>query len=216
MQINWQQFKSLIQSKGLSLQYIESGNLYILCASDGPIILESSLHKNSEDTDTVDFETNFKDSANQLTKQEVETQFEKPDKTIKLASVKASVDENGEAIALLKAPGTPGSGDGRYVSEGTGWFDSKHPDDKVIELEVVDVDNILGYGANTVLKHWCDDEAGNNEGWYIPYHTGVAHVDTLGGYAFLPAGLYLRIVAKKGGDITTGAFYLNIKWGKLA
>ena len=62
-----------------------------------------------------------------------------------------------------------------------------------MHFEVVDVDNIIGYGANTVLERYVDS-------WYAD-----AAVDNQGEFsldfvAFINAGLYLRVVY-----VSTGA-----------
>ena len=146
---------------------------------------------------------------------EVVTQFEKDDKTLKIVSSTATVDEFSEATILLKIPGVMANGDGRWVSGGEGWFDSIHKDDRIIELEVVDVDDVLGGGAGAMLKAYCDDDMPeSNEGGRICLHTGTMKIESMGGYGWIPAQLYLKIMAKKGGDITTGTFYCNIQWAK--
>jgi len=150
---------------------------------------------------------------------EVVTQFEKDDKTLKLISSSASVNEDGEAEVLIKVPGTfqgtTSDKPGRFVDWGKSWFSAQHEGDIVTNVEVVDVDNILGYGAGLVLKTYHDDEApSENHGWIIPKHEGSIQVEALGGYGFIPAEIYLRVKAKKGESQISGTFYLNIKWGK--
>lgn len=150
------------------------------------------------------------------TVKEVVTQFEKNDKTLKMSSGKGSVDGTSVAEVIILVPGNPANGDGRWIDAGTSWFDAIHEDDRITNVEVVDIDNILGYGAGFVVKTYHDDEvAASSAGWYIPKHTGVSKVEALGGYGFIPAGLYLRVKGLKGGGATTGSLYLNIKWGKI-
>lgn len=147
---------------------------------------------------------------------EVTTQFEKRDKTVKLASAQQDVGNDSKATILIKVPGTPGSGDGRWISGGIAWFDDQHKDDRIVGVYFSDEDDILGYGAGTAVGSYTDDEVlEGQQGWRIPNKRGMIEVEALGGYGFAPAGFYLKIVGKKGGDITTGTLYLNIEWGKV-
>lgn len=94
----------------------------------------------------------------------------------------------------------------------------------VTKAEVVDVNNILGFGADTVVKSYHDDEAdAANQGWYIGVdqydasgNASFIEVKPLGGYAFLPAGLALRITAVKDPAHKTSTFYVNLLSGKYS
>lgn len=191
--------------------YIWSNNSQIL--SD---IVNGSLIMNDGNIDILDI-----NSAINLLKdgnpKEVITQFEKDDKNLRMASIQGDVDENGEVILELKIPGVFSNGDGRYVDAGVAWFDSQHKDDRIIEAYIVDKDNILGYGANTPLGYYHDLELlEENQGWRIPPKRGLIEVTSIAGYGFIPAQLYLCIKGKKGGDLTTGTLYINLKWGKAS
>lgn len=220
MQSEWSEFKTFVDARNLSIQWVTYRNNYYLKAIDGLFEIECSIPTDRDACqDTVDFEDNYKSNGNRTPKQEITTQFEKNDKALKCVSSKATIDETGWATILIKIPGTfagldPSSA-GRVISGGQGWFDEKHIDDRLVELEVVDIDNVLGLGTNITLKNYCDDEAEDNEGWYVPFHNGIVEITPIGGYGFIASGLYLRIKAKKGGNITTGTFYANIKWGQL-
>lgn len=143
----------------------------------------------------------------------VTTQFELNDKDLKIASIQSDTVD-GEAVLLLKVPGIMANGDGRFVSGGYAWFDSQHKDDRILNIEVVDIDNVLGYGENVVVKTYHDDDVDDaNKGWRIPIKFGHLEVETLGGYGFIPAELYLRVVGRKG-DSSSGTLYINVEWGK--
>lgn len=156
----------------------------------------------------------------------VTTALEKNDKDLKIASIRAETDpQTGIAIAIIKAPGTPGvANEGRYIMGAEAFFKSAHPEDKVTAVEVVDVDDILGFGPGTVLKAYHDDEVPvDNQGWVIgvdQYGTlqnaSYIEVKPLGGFAFLPAGLYFRITAKKDPTSPSSVFYCNLLWGKYS
>lgn len=76
---------------------------------------------------------------------EVTTQFEKSDKTTKLVKGKATVNVNTKkAIVLLKVPGVPGSGDGRYVSGGFAISEDYDKDDYAT-TKIKDEDRMLAW-----------------------------------------------------------------------
>ena len=147
---------------------------------------------------------------------EVVTQFEKRDKIVKLASAQADVDVNSLATILIKIPGTPNSGAGRWIDGGIAWFDDQHKDDRILSVEFTDEDNLLGNGAGTVVGTYTDTELdAAQQGWRIPNKKGMIEVIAMGGYGFAPAGFYIKITGKKGGSLTTGTIYMNIMWGKV-
>jgi len=131
--------------------------------------------------------------------------------TLKLAKAKATTS-SGVATILLKVPGTPGSGDGRLIESGYGWFLIPHADDYA-EVYVSDEDNILGYGAGAIVGSYTDtDVPSANKGWYFPKPDPTLRVDALAGIGFINAGLYLKIIATKG-DLSSDTFMVNLKWG---
>lgn len=145
---------------------------------------------------------------------EVITQFEKDDKTLKICSGVASVGGDSKATIMIRVPGTPGTGQGRFISAGEAWFSAQHEDD-LVEAWIIDVDNILGYGAGFQVGSYTDDEAAEGQkGWRIPAIRGTVRVEAIGGYGFILSGLYIKIAGTKGGGITTGKLFTNLEWGK--
>lgn len=213
MIVQWPILKQVVDQKQINVQYVDLGERYWVVAIDGYFKLECFLDKNPTITDDLDdFETNYKPSGNTSPKSEVVTQFEKPERVLKMASGEGEVNEEGIAVVSFKVPGVLANGEGRYVQAGTAWFDVHHKGDKIEKVEVIDVDNVLGYGENLILITYHDDEINSdNMGWYLPETT--IKVDTLGAYGFIKSELYLKITAKKGEDQTTGTIYINMKWG---
>lgn len=147
---------------------------------------------------------------------EVQTQFEKNDKILKLICTKGQTDATGLVTISIKVPGIYANGDGRYVEKGIAFFGTKREGDKVVKVQVVDKDNVLGYGANFVVKTWHDEEApSSDQGWYINSQVGYSEVDSFGGYGFIPAQLYLEVQAQSAAQVAGENFYLNLKWGKV-
>jgi hypothetical protein len=73
-----------------------------------------------------------------------------------------------------------------------------------------------------VVRSYTDDELdAANQGWYFyaeakgstlePY--GIMDIEPIGGYGFLPSGLYMKIVVNRP-NVPTGTTRINIFWGK--
>ena len=211
--LTWAELKAEVINKA-NMRFTDRDTFYKISYQD----LECSISKDNE-TDIADFESNYKELANKISFNEVVTQFEKRDKTLKLACLEAPCDvTSGIATALLKIPGTAGSGDGRWLSSGTAWLGGEwNSDDRILGVWFTDEDNILGYGAGFVVGSYTDDELpAENQGNYIPKNPSYLTVQAIGGYGFAPSGLYIKIMAQKGGTgpFTGIDFYVNFEWGK--
>ena len=139
---------------------------------------------------------------------EVTTQLEKSDITLKMACGKVVSDASGLAKLDIKVQGTPGTEDGRFVQGGTAWFLNHHPDDR-FKVLIIDVDNIMGYGAGFQVGSYC--EMGANSGFYAE-PSGMVSVKSMGFFGFIPSGLYMRMEAQCG-DGTIDTLYMNVVWG---
>lgn len=214
--LTWTNFKSFVDSRELSVQWIEDDENYWLKALDGYFSVDCRLSKNNQNDDLADFEANYKAAGNLAPQAQVVTQFEKRDKTLKIASGSAAVDtETGIATVYIKVPGTPGSGEGRWLSSGLSFFDQAHPGDRVLGVYFTDEDNLTEGGAGSVIGSYTDDDAEEaNRGWYIPSGKGELKAEAIGGYGFAPAGFYVKIIGKKAESHYTGTFYVNMEWGK--
>jgi hypothetical protein len=163
-------------------------------------------------------QTNYKVNGNQPSNAQVTTQFELRNKTIKIVNLSGTVGSDGTVTVQLIVPGTPNPTgnpalDGRWISGGVAFFDIATAGDIVTSVHFVDIDNISGAGAGTVIGSYTEDAAPTgNQGWYIPPIHGQVVADAIGGYGFAPAGYYIVITAKKGGGLTTGTFYCNLEW----
>jgi hypothetical protein len=181
-------------------------------------LLSDIVNGKAQMNDGISDISNISDQINFLKGEflEVVTQFEKRDKVVKLASAQAEVGSNGMATISIKIPGTPNSGAGRWIDGGTAWFDDQHKDDRILSVVFTDEDNLLGYGAGTVVGSYTDSELDSaQQGWRIPNKRGMIEVIAMGGYGFAPAGFYMKITGQKGGGIVTGTLYMNVMWGKV-
>ena len=208
--------KQFVISNKLSLFRNDEGRSWHVFAIDGNVIHETRVFKDNGEEQT-DFETNFSllSGNSKLNPSGVVTRFEERDKTLKMAHGHADVQQDGTATILLKIPGTPGSGDGRWLSSGMAFFDNWVAGDMILGVWFTDEDNLLGNGAGFLVGSYTDDDMDSDmQGWHIP-PIGHIEAEAIGGYGFAPAGFYIKIIGKKGGTITTGKLYCNFEWGKV-
>jgi len=215
--VDWATLKSFAQERNLSIQYVQTSDTYYLWAIDGQAEVSGQISiTGPASSDQSDFETNFKPTANAPilpTLTSVTTQFEIPNKTLKLFCGEGDVQSDSTATILMLVPGTPGSGKGRFINSGEAFFDAPTAGDKILGVWFVDHDNILGGGVDAVIGSYTDDAAPlANQGWYLPPVRGTLKAETIGYYGFAPSGFYMKIVAKKANGITTGKLFINIEW----
>jgi hypothetical protein len=214
MGVNWETLKDFADSRNISIQWIDLTDRYICVGLDGVFGLECVVLK----TDPVnsaqqDFEDNYKSSGNNSPLTKVETQREFKNLRLQSITLSGTADGSGVCVVQTQVPNT-GIHPGRYIDWGEAWITgTSHDDDKITEIAIVDVDNILGYGANTIIKKYTDDDS-SDAGWTFPAKPAIAEVEPLGWYGYIPGGLYLRITAQCGGAIFTGRkLKVNVGWG---
>lgn len=143
---------------------------------------------------------------------DIVTRFEKDDITLK-ACYNRVMSSDQEVTVEFKVPGTYGVDAGRKLVGGEAWFSSDHSDDHITSIVVVDKDNVTGLGVGAILRSYVDSDVPNYQtgGWYLGH--GKAVINAITGIASIPAGLYVRIQAVKGGE-TDEFFTVNMKWGE--
>jgi hypothetical protein len=215
--VTWPQLKEFVDSRALSVQWIDNGDQYLLAAVDGIFTLTHAMDKDPSDTACIDeFEGTYK----------IEGNHSVGHQSIKIMLAKASGVTNlatGIANAAMKIPGTFGvdaAGNllvGRTISGGRSDFAAKQYGDYVV-AEVRDDDNLLGYGAGTVLDTFHDTGTDSaHSGWYFlgrPIDLSSVVTDDP---TNLPAGMYLYIIGYKAGTLplaVADTLYANIHWGQ--
>jgi hypothetical protein len=211
--LGWSDFKSqVLDTNNWPFIYFEVSERYFLFAKQVDFTVTCLIEKDSG-ADQTDFETNYKAKAATQLATQVTTQEEKNDKRLKLACGSADFISSDSIEISIKVP----SG-GRWIAGGYCWLDSYKNGDRVKSVSLVDVDNILGYGAEFVLANYHDTDMDTaNQGWLMypaPSGASECEIDPIGGYAYLPEGLYLEIyIARASGSSATFAA-INLWWAK--
>jgi hypothetical protein len=184
----WSEFKSLvIESKKLLIQYESLSNGYKIYAEEKGFVWY--IHLTRECDGCADFEANYKESANKP--------LELVDSSGYLYSYQSPFASSagfrfrGHGMAGTATKNTTSNIDFKILEErylnGCMLILKNHVFGDKLKFQVVDVDNIVGYGAGTVL-----DEFGTD--WYVSEDSQDQGMITIPYPAKIIAGLYIRIV----------------------
>lgn len=140
--------------------------------------------------------------------------FERSDIVLKLAKISGQANNSGDLVLSMVVPGTVGEVT-RYVAGGYAYTDNYSWDDALTKVEVVDVENIFGYGANAVLKEYHDSEVDSaNQGWFFEKgygQEGCIDIEPMGWYGEMRGGLTLKLTFKVSANAKIKCI---IWWGK--
>lgn len=180
---SWTIFKSLVVTKELSMQYTELGKRYDIYAAEGLFLWHCMIEKISPaSNDQTDFENNYKSNCNQKVISPIIVsgfrRFDSAADDLYRESIRNSITSNQTNNFDKKFTFNVYLYGGIYEIEGT-------PNEgDYFEMEVIDIDNILGYGENIVLTTFVVKEYVNTE---IKHNVIESPQGDL-----IPAGVYLR------------------------
>lgn len=199
IELAWPEFRDqVLDIVGWNWKYFESNNEYKIFAKQNGFIVECRINKDSG-ADQAEFESDYKPNASAEFIDRTQTQFERDDIVLKLAKASGQANASGDLTIDLVVPGNAGEVT-RYAAGGYLYTDNYSWDDSIDRVEIVDVNNIFGYGANTVLKTYHDHEVDEeNRGWFFEKShgsEGVVEIEPMGWYGALRGGLVLRLVIK--------------------
>jgi hypothetical protein len=214
IELPWAEFKEQILSNpSWSILFFNVAGHYNIYAKQNQFTVVCKLYKDNG-SDQLDFEENFKPSISNIITDRNQTRFERDDIRNAAARCEAAIDENKECEIVIKIPGESS----RFIDGGFVFTDSYVPGDSVTSIKVVDVDNILGQGAEFVVAEYHDpDLPSENQGWYMwpmPQVGGEIEITALGFYGEIPSGFYLEIYFKMMPSSTATKVFCNLDWGK--
>lgn len=215
IELPWTEFKSqVLETAGWKWLYFEIDNTYKVFAKQNDFTVLCKIYKDSG-TDQTDFETNFIPIVSDRFESNVRTKFEVDEIVLKLTKLSGQADANGDLSLELKVPGSIANVE-RYVSGGYAYVDNYQWTDSLNKVEVVDVDNVVGYGAGAVLKTYHDAEVPTeNQGWYFEKSfgsEGLVEIEPMGWYGQFNGELYLRLTFKVSANANVKCL---IWWGKV-
>jgi hypothetical protein len=174
---SWTEFKNLVLSKGLLMQYADKGGHYELCAAEASIFVWSFVLAKDEGDDVVDFETNYKANCNKPVSV-VGAPYGAPSYAFMGNGVYGTATKETTTNFDLKINTVDQYCNGAIFYAGNAVYGD------YVKCTVVDVDNILGYGAGLEVGCWITK-------WYIVPNQLLTLVLPHTGQ--VPKNLYLRI-----------------------
>lgn len=195
LELPWSAFKAQVLDTGeWQWIYFDSENTYRIFAKLNDFTVLCQIYKDSG-ADQTDFETNYQPQAGKTLVSHTQTRFEREDIRLQMSRAEAAFAD-GEAEVSIKLPGEVGV-DSVFIGGGYAFTDVHQFGDKVTKVQLVDVDNILGFGAHAVIATYHDGRVdAGNQGWYLwpaPQAGGEVEVDPMGFYGEAVAGLYLEL-----------------------
>lgn len=215
IELSWENFKAQILDGGnWPWLYFEVNGEYHIYAKQNGFTVLCKINKLNDPTNTSDFEDNYKANANSQIIDRVQSRFEVDEIVLKLARMNGTADSNGDLSLELIVPGTFGVTE-RYIQGGYAYTDNYQFTDAVTKIEVIDYQNYLGYGANTVIKTYHDAEVDTaNQGWFFEKHfgsEGIVEIEPMGWYGQFLGDLKLKITFKVAANANVKCL---IWWGK--
>lgn len=237
--LKWSQIKSFIDASKYPFFYVETDDSYEVDCRE----YHCQIPKDSG-ADQTEFESLYKANGNKPVVNEVTTQYEKNDKTLRCMCAFAETDSNGEAEFAIPVPTN-----GRWIAYGDVEFESRSFGDYVKLIELTDLDRVLALmvaqqidpEATTpvddataaaalslplypVLGHYDErglpdplpaNAKGNPKGGIaMSFQYGITEAEPIGGYGKLEGLMYLRIVAKKASATSGIKCQLSIDWAE--
>jgi len=181
--VSWSEIKAFAVARNLSIQWVQTNNVYYLAAIDGPVEITAVIPFASPTPDgsnQYDFETNFQAAGNKSPKAKVVQELGSDSYSIYPQGALFAAPAGATTVYDLKLSTT-------LVARG-GIIQSFNmtPGDW-ITVDVIDKDNVVGAGGTSDNPTLLDD--------YIPQWfmmTGQNEVIDISISAPLPAGLYFR------------------------
>lgn len=130
MEISWLEFKKFVIDRGLSIQYVEVKGNYWMKAFDGFFEVECLLPLSQENSDTLDFEANFKAKGNKRLEQKTSTSINK--------------------VSIYEAEGDASTAVSHNYADPSSWFTGSLP----VVNEVLTLDT--GTTFKSAHPYWID------------------------------------------------------------
>lgn len=186
----WSNYKTLINNKELEMQYNEFGDRYDIFASESPFLWVITLLKNT--SDATDFENNYKSNCNKQVHQVIHIsgfrRYDSGAENLYRYSVKDTATAN-DTKTIDKKFTEP-----VYLYGGIYEIVGNANDGDYLEIQVIDIDNVLGYGTNFVLATFVEKE-------YINIERKYNEITSEDG-DLIPTGVYLRVKYTAAGSNT--------------
>lgn len=189
---DWSAFKALcIQVKNLNCQFVDALGLYDLYGPDANgLVWHANIPKTvPASVDQADFETNYKAQAFNFAIGSRPYPFSTPDFEFSGDGAVGTAAKGQATNIDFVIPG--GAGTSMYI-DGGNLITQNAAFGDWIEAQIIDVTNVLGLGANTVLSQYVTK-------WFVDPSSPMVIKTSYAGK--IPAGIYIRIIYHSVGTV---------------
>jgi hypothetical protein len=178
-QVEWEEFKAFVSAHNLQeyIKYYEYADKYFLYAVDKYFYIRCVIRSNVDSTEKTDFETNYKANCNKP----IDTAFHLPGKYKTAFEGFSGVGiKNTTTNIDYKITGNKRMAGLKVFLKNQQWGDT-------VALQLIDKDNILGYGAEFVLREFASN-------WNIDTQNEAQNIEFTGYLSDILNGFYLRAI----------------------
>ena len=236
IKVSWTKLKPFLEASRYPYFFIDLDDAYEIDCNQ----YHCQIPKD-DGADQTDFEDNFKSNGNKPVINEVTTQYEKNDKTLRCFRAITETDADGLAEFCIKVPEPS-----RWIAYGDIEFEEREFGDYISLIEIIDHERLIawqialaidpdatepvsdatvlanGYPLYPVIGHYdernletTDFTKGSATGGIgMTFQYGITEAEPIGGYGYLPAGMYLRIIGKKKTAVSGKKCQLSIDWAE--
>lgn len=195
--VSWVDLKTAIDSQDMRVKYIDTGKRYLIWAFDGNFQLKTDILKSdSPSDDQTDFETNYKSGSNKKLIPDTDAYNRTDQFTFAGEGFTATATKNTTTNLDYKITGD------RYIN-GLQMLCTNQAANDSATLQIVDKDNVLGYGTNVVLSQFATN-------WQIADGNQDQGIIQLPFRGKIPANCYIRIRYTSTGILTNVTVNGNI------
>jgi hypothetical protein len=220
IELPWAEFREQVLETGKwKWLHFDINDHYMIYAKQNDFTVLCKIYKDSGAAQT-EFEETFMGAMQEL-KNRVVTEFELDDKILKLASAEGEFDGSGDCVLEIKVPGDfDPENPGRYIAGGYASIDQYGWGDRCTAVDIVDKDDIVGYGAGMVLETYHDDDVvEDHKGWRFyaaEGGTSEIEIEPIGGFGKILGSLYIRVTFKKKTGNPGTKVHVNLWWAEKA
>jgi hypothetical protein len=240
--INWTDFKAAVDNLKLQVKFLELSDRVLFWGVDDPVVVHCAIPNSGSEFD--EFDTTYRSVWNLNLSRNVITAAEVDNKNLRTMAGFADTDSNGEAEIVIPIPSNGrwlAYGDAEFDTRHMGDYVKTievEDIDRLLAWQLALMANpsatsplsdaavqaATEYDLYPIMGHFDerDIDQGNTNivgtlvgGMTMTFQYGITEAQPVGGYAFLPGGMYFRIVGKKASGHTTGfKFAVSLDWAE--
>jgi len=201
LRVTWSALKSSASTRNIPMQYIETDTSYIVAILDSLFTLYTEITKRTPaGIEQNDFETNYKETLSINTHPVQYTALTLADDDLKMYAKAFNFTAHADSTTTYDYPL-----DDTYLLRGINFISDNALLGDYIQIQLVDKDNLLGLGANHLIKILVE------KAWVTPtINGGLIFTKNIFTPQLSVAGLYLRVSYTNTSALSGVNLYVNL------